>query len=331
MQCVGHCDDPLNAELFDQPVLQTLQMFIGEMFCWFPIIYAKFGNRKQSVRLVSSTITTKRDIKTFKDSVVLSLPALCDVLGTTLMNIGMIYTPVSIYQMTRGSIILIVGLLSVIFLKRRITKLEWCSLFVVSLGVGLVGLSGYLNDQSSGLEDGESSLDVLFGMCLIFIGIILSASQFVIEEHVLSNYDVAPMRLVGFEGIYGTLITVSGMILMHVIGLFNMVNGFKQMFTNGVVLITSFGIMVSISSFNYFGVSLTSQLNATARSTIDTCRTLLVWVISLAIGWESFHSLQLFAFVLLVMGTFSFNGVIQPESWEFVPNWLKDLEHHEQF
>lgn len=305
-------------------------MFIGEMFCWFPIIYAKYGNRKESVRLVSSTITIKRDIKTFSDSVILSLPAFCDVLGTTLMNIGMIYTPVSIYQMTRGSIILIVGLLSVIFLKRRITKLEWCSLFIVSLGVGLVGLSGYLNDQNQKSGD-SSSFDVLFGMFLIFIGIILSASQFVIEEHVLINYDVEPMRLVGFEGIYGSIITFSGMIILHILGKFNIIEGFNQMISNKIVLITSFGIMLSISSFNFFGVSLTSHLNATARSTIDTCRTLLVWVISLVIGWENFHSLQLFAFSLLVMGTFSFNGVIQPENWEIVPNWLKDLEHHEQF
>lgn len=306
-------------------------MFIGEMFCWFPIIYAKYGNRKESVRLVSSTITIKRDIKTFSDSVILSLPAFCDVLGTTLMNIGMIYTPVSIYQMTRGSIILIVGLLSVIFLKRRITKLEWCSLFIVSLGVGLVGLSGYLNDQNQKSGDSSSSFDVLFGMFLIFIGIILSASQFVIEEHVLINYDVEPMRLVGFEGIYGSIITFSGMIILHILGKFNIIEGFNQMISNKIVLITSFGIMLSISSFNFFGVSLTSHLNATARSTIDTCRTLLVWVISLVIGWENFHSLQLFAFSLLVMGTFSFNGVIQPENWEIVPNWLKDLEHHEQF
>lgn len=36
------------------------------------------------------------------------------------MNVGLLYTPVSIYQMTRGALILFVGVLSVIFLRRRL-------------------------------------------------------------------------------------------------------------------------------------------------------------------------------------------------------------------
>lgn len=37
-----------------------------------------------------------------------------------LMNIGLLYTPVSIYQMTRGSLVLFVGVLSVLFLRRHL-------------------------------------------------------------------------------------------------------------------------------------------------------------------------------------------------------------------
>ncbi len=37
-----------------------------------------------------------------------------------LMNVGLLYTPVSIYQMTRGALVLFVGVLSVIFLRRRL-------------------------------------------------------------------------------------------------------------------------------------------------------------------------------------------------------------------
>lgn len=36
------------------------------------------------------------------------------------MNVGLLYTPVSIYQMTRGALVLFVGALSVIFLRRRL-------------------------------------------------------------------------------------------------------------------------------------------------------------------------------------------------------------------
>lgn len=70
------------------------------------------------------------------------IPAFCDLTGTTvsttsrifpstvrqpltgipskLMMVGLLYTPVSIYQMTRGALVLWVGLFSVMFLRRRL-------------------------------------------------------------------------------------------------------------------------------------------------------------------------------------------------------------------
>lgn len=36
------------------------------------------------------------------------------------MNVGLLYTPVSIFQMTRGALVLFVGTFSVIFLKRKL-------------------------------------------------------------------------------------------------------------------------------------------------------------------------------------------------------------------
>ena len=43
------------------------------------------------------------------------------------MNVGLLYTPVSIYQMTRGALVLFVGVLSVLFLSRRL----WLYQYVV--------------------------------------------------------------------------------------------------------------------------------------------------------------------------------------------------------
>lgn len=75
------------------------------------------------------------------------------------MNIGLLYTPVSIFQMTRGALVLFVGILSVIFLRRHlwlyqfvsvfpfpsfITLPRWISLLTVMAGVSLVGYSGSL-------------------------------------------------------------------------------------------------------------------------------------------------------------------------------------------
>jgi hypothetical protein len=41
-------------------------------------------------------------------------------------------------------------------------------------------------------------------------------------------------------------------------------------------------------------------------------RTIFIWIISLALEWETFKSLQVVGFVVLIYGTFIFNDVIGP-------------------
>lgn len=67
-----------------------------------------------------------------------------------------------------------------------------------------------------------------------------------------------------------------------------------------------------ISGFNFFGLSVTRTVSATSRSTIDTCRTLFIWIVSLGLGWESFKWLQVAGFAFLVYGTFLFNDIVRP-------------------
>lgn len=69
---------------------------------------------------------------------------------------------------------------------------------------------------------------------------------------------------------------------------------------------------LSPSGFNFFGLSVTRSVSATSRSTIDTCRTLFIWIVSLGLGWETFKWLQIVGFVLLVYFTFLFNGIVSP-------------------
>ena len=49
-----------------------------------------------------------------------------------LMNVGLLYTPVSIYQMTRGALVLFVALFSVMFLRRRLWLYQYDIFFHIS-------------------------------------------------------------------------------------------------------------------------------------------------------------------------------------------------------
>jgi drug/metabolite transporter (DMT)-like permease len=207
----------------------------------------------------------------------LAAPSSCDIAGTTLMNVGLLFVAASIYQMTRGALVLFVGLFSVIFLRRKLYMYQWSALFVVVLGVAVVGLSGALFSGDSGHDitqgDGlvgaashamikaravagtPEAVQAVIGVLLIAAAQIFTASQFVLEEWILENYAMDPMEVVGWEGVFGFLVTVIGMIIMYFAvgrtdagryGYFDVKEGWRQVTSNRAIALSSLAIMVSI-------------------------------------------------------------------------------------
>jgi drug/metabolite transporter (DMT)-like permease len=298
---VHNCNDPdpKKREYFEQPVYQTAQMFVGESGCWLVVgmlaLYRRFAAKhgrgdyeavattedasglvdgESAQGLVNGDAT---DSLKFKEAhvlrgwrvVLLSLPAICDICGTTLMNLGLLLVAASIYQMTRGALVLFVGLFSVIFLKRQLPLFKWLSLVGVVLGVAVVGIAGAIYpdqkaskpgagpvpDNGSGqdpVKQAEVSADALraiVGVLLIAGAQIFTATQFVLEEWILERSNIEPIRVVGWEGLFGLLVTVVVQVVLHFAvgtGYFDMVEGWRQMTQNKAILITSFLIMISI-------------------------------------------------------------------------------------
>ncbi|KAJ7752026.1 hypothetical protein B0H16DRAFT_1547144 [Mycena metata] len=369
MQCVEDCntDHPV---LYEQPVWQTLQMFLGEMLCFLPVIYTWLQSRRQSpvqlpaedASLVPNKLDPEPEQLTGWKVLLLWIPAACDLTGTTLMNVGLLYTPVSIYQMTRGALVLFVGVLSVLFLRRRLWLYQWVSLIVVMTGVGLVGFSGSLIKDvvkesvvlsrmfasfvgdlpelppPEGTDQPEAT-KVLIGVFFVLFAQIFTATQFVVEEKIMGRYAVAPLVAVGYEGLFGA---ISILLFVPILSLpsissqtpfFDLPRGWTQMINTPTVLYSGLAIACSIALFNYFGLSVTRHVSATARSLTDTCRTLAIWIISLGLGWEKFlfpiSLLQVLGFSLLVYGTFLFNNLVTPPKFLRPPPPSADLEEAE--
>lgn len=293
--------DPKKHVLFEQPVLQTAQMFVGEAGCWLVVglmaAYARIANRKSrggdGYEPVQSSDVQAEDADPNADAasvhsdtnllpkragagvpggvlsgygiLLLSLPAICDILGTTLMNAGLLMVAASIFQMTRGALVLFVGLFSLIFLGRKLHLFQWLSLFGVVVGVGLVGLAGAIQPDTKAnatsltamMEDpaAAEALRVVLGVTLIAGAQIFTATQFVLEESLLERSSIEPIEVVGWEGLFGLAFTLIGMLVLHFaigrtdagrLGPFDMVEGLRQMVENKVVLISSFLIMISI-------------------------------------------------------------------------------------
>jgi drug/metabolite transporter (DMT)-like permease len=78
--------------------------------------------------------------------------------------------------MTRGALVLWVGVLSVILLRTRLFAFQWFSLVTVMFGVALVGLSGSLlraEEGDLGTSDTKADPELLMGMSLVLLAQLL--------------------------------------------------------------------------------------------------------------------------------------------------------------
>lgn len=94
------------------------------------------------------------------------------------MNIGLLFVPVSIYQMLRGALVLWVGVFSVVFLHRKLTKAQWTALATVMLGIAVVGCSSLTDSKQEAVENAaapveEPAVSPLAGVLLIIVAQVL--------------------------------------------------------------------------------------------------------------------------------------------------------------
>ncbi|KAI9484426.1 hypothetical protein BDB00DRAFT_146403 [Zychaea mexicana] len=344
MQCVEFCNDPdpSKRRYFEQPVWQTLNMFVGETAVMLVHLYQVFERRRQAMAAVPPSAANQLDAARLVDDVdhqvdkqqhreplkgtkalLFWIPTLCDMTATTIMNVGLLFTSASVYQMLRGSVVIFTGIFSYFFLNRRLRLFEWVALGMVVSGVAIVGLSSLIFPQNkpsdttnNSQEDPPFDVMSLVGVVLVLGAQLFTASQFVIEEKILHRYHVTPVKAVGLEGSFGLVSVLGALPFLHVFfgdrhEAFDIEKGFHDFFDVPGVWQTGIAIAFSIAFFNWFGLAITRRISATARSTIDTCRTLFIWMVSLYLGWEQFSWIQVIGFAVMVLGTFYFNGVIR--------------------
>ena len=88
-----------------------------------------------------------------------------------------------------------------------------------------------------------------------------------------------------------------------------MVRGEQNLINSSIRFLIFSGNILSIAFFNFAGISVTKELSSTTRMVLDSGRTLIIWVASLALQWQHFYPLQILGFALLVIGMGVYNGV----------------------
>jgi len=301
---------------FNHPFLQSLGMFFGEFTCLIAFKIAYFYYRRKNIPedQLPASVKGNREYSPF----IFYLPALFDLMATSIMYIGLNLTYASSFQMLRGALIIFTGLLSVAFLGRKLKVYEWTGIFFVMAGLCIVGVSDMLGKS----QEGKGINSMITGDLLIIMAQILTATQMVIEEKFVSSRNVSPLEAVGWEGFFGFITMFLLLIPFYFIDVGNMIfknpegrledaiDGIHQIGNNYQVAVGFLGTILSISFFNFAGISVTKEISATTRTVLDSIRTFVIWIISILASWEPFSVIQLAGFFVLMIGMFLYNDVL---------------------
>jgi len=326
---------------FDHPYLQAMGMMAGECLCMAAFL--------TMTRIFKRGLATEEQKDANKDfhATILYPAALFDLIGTSLNYVGMILSYPSSFQMLRGSVIIFTAGMSIIFLRRWPKPYQWVGIVIIIGGLCIVGagdmifqedtdvtacLTAYSNatTASPGTSTPEPCEEIvnklgsnpLVGDIIIVVGEVFHALQFIYEEYYLSRYDLPPLKVVGYEGIFG-FCTISvllwPMFFIKVGETFGLgpefrfedaIDGLTQVGTGAGVLGWTIGNMFSIAVFNFAGVSVTKTLNGTTRAVLDNIRQIFIWAFSLIVGWQEFNFMTPIGFVVLILGIWIYNDVI---------------------
>ncbi|EYB94770.1 hypothetical protein Y032_0167g117 [Ancylostoma ceylanicum] len=181
---------------FNHPFLQAAAMFFGMLLCMGAYFIHMFYRKYKRNKGKGSDGAEEEPIIPQFNPFVFLLPAVCDIVATCILYVGLNLTTASSYQMLQGALIVCTGLLSIFLVNARIQAYKWIGMFIVVLGLVVVGVTDFLYGE----ETDEKKEGAMIGNILCVVAQIAVALQLVLEQKYLHMHDVHPLFAVGLEG-----------------------------------------------------------------------------------------------------------------------------------
>ena len=308
-------------------------MFLGKLLCGFLYLLLKIF--KDNSTLLNKNAYLSDTQPTSISPFLLAIPMLCDFAGSTIQIFGLTMVPGSVYQIFRGSLVIFTALLSVFFLKAKLYIQHYLGILFVVLGLILVGLSMeyFSNERSNNFAMSQKDGDPVFGIFLVILGQFFSAGQYVIEEKLIKNSSCHPLKVVGIEGMWGTLVSFVVLTILNYVKCDpeseltqvicsendsnewrgeDLLFALRQLQNDGSLCCWAVAYLLSISVCNYTGITITKYVASSNRTMVDVMKNALVWSFFLMPFLdecirESFSYLHLIGFLTLSLGTIIYN------------------------
>ena len=126
-----------------------------------------------------------RDVVEWKTLMILIVPCICDLLCTLLLLVAQLYITASLWQMMRGTVIIITAVLKSRVLHIKLKNHMWVGVFVITIAMVLVASTSFFTPPTPGAvvvtEDAAAVVvapkDPRIGILLVVVGCLAQGVQ----------------------------------------------------------------------------------------------------------------------------------------------------------
>lgn len=172
---------------------------------------------------------------------------------------------------------------------------------------------------------------------MVVAGQVVTASQMVAEEKLLKDVKLPAMKIVGYEGVWGSLVCMLVVFpICYFAGGEDAIDSVVMVENSTPLLCLVLTYIFSCATYNFAGMTVTSQLSAVHRTMLEATRTAGIWAIDLFVyycvpgpkpgehvsfgeAWMPYSWLQLVGFGLLVVGQLVYSEVIRLPFFYYPP------------
>ncbi|KAH9090632.1 hypothetical protein Ae201684P_014427 [Aphanomyces euteiches] len=290
--CVDIHGQPTMLCLFDKPWFGALEMKVGMACCLLVVYIGRFFEPCEELAVKRSTIWW------------LLIPATTDTLCTILGNVGLLWIAPSISEMVRGSMLVFNALLLVLVLRRRLFIYQYLNITLVVAAVTVVAAAGVVQAHPSSQTDMANQV---LGFSCIILSRFVAACQIVLEEWLLTEHEVAPAVLVGWEGLWGLVqfILLGPLLMLSSADSTGVSKIWHEDFQDTWIKLTnSPSLVLTVSIYSFFMGHVTKHLTSvmtTSAAYFPHANT----------PGEPWTRLELAGFGLLIVGTLMYKKVIR--------------------
>lgn len=318
---------------FNKPLTTTWCMFIAMLIAlplhFVEVYYAnkalKAGGRTENTRLLMKPVIKMKQYFPIKSAIALILPSIFDLVGTALSQVGLMYCTVSVFQLVRCTVMIIVALMKTCILKEKLRAYMWWGVGINTMAMVMVALTTVFQSDDAG-----GSSDAPLGILFLLMSCCVQGGQYVFEEKMMSDFDASPLLVVGMEGLWGAVLMpvfvfpIAYLLPGNDVGgsMENVRDAFHIANNNPAIMILLLSFIAVVFFYNVFAVYVTHLLSSVWHAILDNFRPVSVWGTDLLLyyvfcdsnfgePWIRASYLQLAGMSLLFVGTAVYNATLK--------------------